>query len=130
MFNLKKLATRIRESRNEKGQGLVEYALILVLVAIVVIAILLLLGPAVSGVFGEIVCKIDQGGCSGPYIYGTDVFNAATMCAEVGLTGTGKTGYVWVEKLPPQNGDEFWLSTVGVAPPKTGFQIASSGPCN
>ena len=29
----------------EKGQGLVEYALILVLVAIVVIAILLLLGP-------------------------------------------------------------------------------------
>ena len=29
----------------EKGQGLVEYALILVLVAIVVIAVLMLLGP-------------------------------------------------------------------------------------
>jgi pilus assembly protein Flp/PilA len=39
----------------EKGQGLVEYALILVLVAIVVIAILLLLGPVVGNVFSNIV---------------------------------------------------------------------------
>ena len=31
----------------EKGQGLVEYALILVLVAIVVIAVLMLLGPII-----------------------------------------------------------------------------------
>jgi pilus assembly protein Flp/PilA len=40
---------------HEKGQGLVEYALILVLVAIVVIAILLLLGPVVGNVFSNIV---------------------------------------------------------------------------
>ncbi len=39
----------------EKGQGLVEYALILVLVAIVVIAILLLLGPVIGNVFSTIV---------------------------------------------------------------------------
>jgi pilus assembly protein Flp/PilA len=39
----------------EKGQGLVEYALILVLVAIVVIAILLLLGPVIGNVFSNIV---------------------------------------------------------------------------
>ncbi len=39
----------------EKGQGLVEYALILVLVAIVVIAVLLLLGPAIGGVFSNII---------------------------------------------------------------------------
>jgi pilus assembly protein Flp/PilA len=39
----------------EKGQGLVEYALILVLVAIVVIAILLLLGPAIGNIFSQIV---------------------------------------------------------------------------
>ena len=44
--------------RDEKGQGLVEYALILVLVAIVVIAILLLVGPAVGNVFSEIVNAI------------------------------------------------------------------------
>lgn len=38
----------------EEGQGLVEYALILVLIAIVVIGILTLLGNRVSTVFSEI----------------------------------------------------------------------------
>ena len=38
----------------EKGQGLVEYALILVLVAIIVIAILAILGPQVGNVFSRI----------------------------------------------------------------------------
>jgi pilus assembly protein Flp/PilA len=42
----------------EEGQGLVEYALILVLVAIVVIAILLLLGPVVGNVFSNIVSNL------------------------------------------------------------------------
>ena len=38
----------------EKGQGLVEYALILVLVAIVVIAALTILGPVIGNVFSKI----------------------------------------------------------------------------
>jgi pilus assembly protein Flp/PilA len=38
----------------EKGQGLVEYALILVLVAVVVIAVLTLLGPIIGNVFSDI----------------------------------------------------------------------------
>jgi pilus assembly protein Flp/PilA len=42
----------------EKGQGLVEYALILVLVAIVVIAILLLLGPVIGNVFSNITDEL------------------------------------------------------------------------
>ena len=42
----------------EKGQGLVEYALILVLVAIVVIVILRLLGPAIGEIFSNIVANI------------------------------------------------------------------------
>ena len=42
------------ELRNEKGQGLVEYALILVLVAMVVIAVLLLLGPVIGNAFSGI----------------------------------------------------------------------------
>jgi len=42
----------------EKGQGLVEYALILVLVAVVVIAILSLLGPAIGNVFSAILVGI------------------------------------------------------------------------
>jgi len=43
---------------SEKGQGLVEYALILVLVALIVIVILALLGPAVGGVFSNIISLI------------------------------------------------------------------------
>ena len=39
---------------DEDGQGLVEYALILVLVAIVAIAILTLLGPQIGNVFSQI----------------------------------------------------------------------------
>ena len=42
----------------EEGQGLVEYALILVLVAVVVIAILTLLGPAIGNVFSSIVMSV------------------------------------------------------------------------
>ena len=41
-------------SPKEKGQGLVEYALILVLVAIVVIAALMILGPIIGNVYSKI----------------------------------------------------------------------------
>ncbi len=40
--------------KGKKGQGLVEYALILVLVAVVVIAALMVLGPTVGNVFSTI----------------------------------------------------------------------------
>jgi pilus assembly protein Flp/PilA len=40
--------------RNEEGQGLVEYALILVLVAVVVIVILALLGPTIGNIFSNV----------------------------------------------------------------------------
>lgn len=42
----------------EEGQGLVEYALILVLIAIVVIVVLVVLGPAVADIFQQIVDAI------------------------------------------------------------------------
>jgi pilus assembly protein Flp/PilA len=38
----------------EKGQGLIEYALILVLIAVVVIVVLSILGPQIGGVFSKI----------------------------------------------------------------------------
>jgi pilus assembly protein Flp/PilA len=41
-------------TRDERGQTLVEYGLLLVLIAIVVIAVLILLGPAVSGIFQSV----------------------------------------------------------------------------
>ena len=43
---------------HDEGQGLVEYALILVFVAIVVLVILLLLGPAIGNTFSNIVANI------------------------------------------------------------------------
>jgi pilus assembly protein Flp/PilA len=42
----------------EEGQGLVEYALILVLVAIVVIAVLMVLGPVIGNIFSNIIIAI------------------------------------------------------------------------
>jgi len=42
----------------EEGQGLVEYALILVLVAVVVIVILAILGPAIGNIFSNIVTNL------------------------------------------------------------------------
>jgi pilus assembly protein Flp/PilA len=38
----------------EKGQGLVEYALILVLVALLVFAVLIILGPVIGNVFSNL----------------------------------------------------------------------------
>jgi pilus assembly protein Flp/PilA len=42
----------------QRGQGLVEYALILVLVALIVIVILALMGPAIGNIFSNIVSSI------------------------------------------------------------------------
>jgi len=48
--------TDIKEG--EEGQGLVEYALILVLVSIISIGALTLLGTSISDVFGEVTGKL------------------------------------------------------------------------
>jgi|DewCreStandDraft_5_1066085.scaffolds.fasta_scaffold00164_45 pilus assembly protein Flp/PilA len=46
--------------RAERGQALVEYALILVLIAVVVIAMLILLGARVNNVFNFIANAMNQ----------------------------------------------------------------------
>ena len=43
----------------ESGQGLVEYALILVLVAVVVLAVLLILGPIIGNTFSEVNSELE-----------------------------------------------------------------------
>lgn len=45
---------QFESSEREAGQGLVEYALILVFVGIVVMALLVVLGPAISNMFDTI----------------------------------------------------------------------------
>lgn len=47
-------ALKVMNEVKERGQGLVEYALILVLVSVVVIAALTLLGPTISDIFSDI----------------------------------------------------------------------------
>ncbi len=43
---------------DERGQGLMEYALILVLVAVVVVAIVAVLGPQISNLFSRVTSAI------------------------------------------------------------------------
>jgi pilus assembly protein Flp/PilA len=47
-------------SPKEKGQGMVEYALIIVLIAIVVIVVLTLLGTQISTVFSRIALALSS----------------------------------------------------------------------
>lgn len=57
--------------QKQRGQGLVEYALILVLVAIVVIGILTILGPQIGNIFSRLLEPSYCGGC----ICGTSICN-------------------------------------------------------
>ncbi len=57
--------------KQQRGQGLVEYALILVLVAIVVIGILTILGPQIGNIFSRLLEPSYCGGC----ICGTSICN-------------------------------------------------------
>lgn len=50
----------------EKGQGLVEYALLLILVAIVVMGILTVLGPQVGDVFSRVIVAISPPSADNP----------------------------------------------------------------
>lgn len=63
-----KLLKRLFNRSNEKGQGLVEYALILVLVAVVAIVIMGTLGQSVQGVFCTVAAEFDPelAGCTAP----------------------------------------------------------------
>ena len=42
----------------EEGQGLVEYALIILFIAIVIVAVLLIFGPAIGNLYSQVVYEI------------------------------------------------------------------------
>lgn len=44
----------------ESGQGLVEYALLIILIGVVVIALLVALGPTLSNMFANIVVSMEN----------------------------------------------------------------------
>lgn len=41
-----------------EGQGLIEYALIMMLVAVIIIIVLALLGPAIGNMFSNVITQI------------------------------------------------------------------------
>lgn len=45
-------------SIHEHGQGLVEYAFLLLLVAVIVLSVLLILGPTIGNVFSKLGSKL------------------------------------------------------------------------
>jgi pilus assembly protein Flp/PilA len=55
---IKRAAESSRKLKLQRGQGLVEYSLILTLVSVVVIVVLVVLGPAVGNIFSNIVMNI------------------------------------------------------------------------
>lgn len=68
----------MRFPQREKGQGLVEYALLLVLVAIVVIAILVVLGDQVRTVFAQITYYLQRRSITPGLVY--TISSASASC--------------------------------------------------
>jgi len=60
MVDVRTLLSRWAHRRDEHGQGMVEYALILVLIAVVVIVILQVVGNQVNNVFSNISTGLNQ----------------------------------------------------------------------
>ena len=48
------LSAWMKSAKDDDGQTLVEYALLLAFIALIVVVVLMLMGPAVSGVFQEV----------------------------------------------------------------------------
>jgi pilus assembly protein Flp/PilA len=48
----------MRRERLQAGQGLIEYAMITVLIAVVVMIILIVLGPSIGNIYSTIVANI------------------------------------------------------------------------
>jgi len=71
MVNFLHVLNQWRQNGNQTGQGLVEYALILVLVSIIVIGVLSILGPQIANVFSQVIAPAYCGNC----ICGTQICN-------------------------------------------------------
>jgi pilus assembly protein Flp/PilA len=54
MIRLVRGVSKVLFQQQDEGQGVVEYALVLVLIAVVVIAVYLLLEPAIASVISDI----------------------------------------------------------------------------
>ncbi|HEX2696347.1 MAG TPA: hypothetical protein VHM28_01475 [Anaerolineales bacterium] len=92
-------------SKQAKGQGLVEYALILVLVAIVVIGALMVLSPIISNSFGTINSSLSS--VAPGSVGGSGSSSASSVYSQSGtcyLRWTGTTWVHWYDNTPEYPG--------------------------
>ncbi len=101
--------------RFEKGQGLVEYALILVLIAIVVITILTLTGSQVNMIFARVMLQLENpGDYSGDPVEVSSMTVSSslgwsgdrTVSATIGLDGASGSPSICVQFTDSQHGSK------------------------
>ncbi len=100
--------------KREEGQGLVEYALVLVLVAIVVILIVQLLGTAVTVVFARVLAGLNGQMLNG---VGTEYLVSGADITSVGVAGSCDVILTNVTVVAFQDGTA--LSNASVSVPVT-----------
>jgi hypothetical protein len=112
-------------NRQEKGQGLINYVLILMLVVAVVV---------IGGVFITINDSHSAGGGRGgvaaapALVWGIDdIYNKAEACSVAGVPSGGMI-YLWTENVPMQNGDAFYWTGSRTAP-VPGYYLMNSMVC-
>lgn len=101
---------------SRKGQGLVEYALILVLVSVVVIAILSLLGPQIGHIFSSIIDGLDGGSVANtvpeiptvaPEVPTVAPCNSLYLAYNAAANAYGMADYYWTQGEKPTSGPLF-----------------------
>lgn len=95
------LSLSTSRSKKQKGQGLVEYALILTLVGIVVIAAAMMLGPQIGSIFSNVNSSLsgigggsgDPGSSAAPTAVAAPTMTYQQWCASLGapyhMNGSG-----------------------------------------
>lgn len=109
----------MRIPKKEEGQGLVEYALLLVLVAIVIIVILALMGRTVTSVYAQIIAGLNGQTIDGS---GTEyvVTSVDAQASGTGLCNVTVTGSVVVF-------EDGQLADAGVGVSGSAFWAGGSG---
>lgn len=113
-------------NKKQKGQGLVEYALIMVLVAVVVIAVLMILGPIIGNVFSKVNSSLSTVSTGGGAAAAPSAINCSSATAKwnstVGTTQAAMAAEGW-----PQSGTTYdnWVAATNEwqnSPERTYFQ--------
>lgn len=99
------------KKKQEKGQGLVEYSLILVLVSIVVIAALMVLGPKIGCLFSSI-----NGSLSG---------QAGGSCASSGSTNTAYNNHTAIPRMGEPYAVTAFCNTAGSGASYVNYNVGS-----